>query len=714
MRPNPAPAARASGGAVSRPTERPGLPSAPRRGRDAAAPDATPPATTPGSAAPAALRRLTAVLLGLTAATAALPATAQPAGEWRYVGGDQAFTRYSPLDRIDRENVGGLEIVWRRPGLDPAVQEAFPDLQVNAYLRSTPVMVDGVLYAPNAVGLLEAFDPATGETVWHQAPFAATLAEVAGRSTRGAAYWTDGAARRLLTVRGGYLYSVDARTGRPAPAFGLADQGRVDLRWDHPLAGDFDWSAGPAVVGDVVVVAGTTGGAGDGGVVREAAPEDVRGFDVRTGELLWTFHVVPRAGEFGADTWGGGAADYSGDLGSWCCLAADESLGHVYVPLSAPTGMVYGGHRPGDNLFSDSLVALDAATGERVWHFQMVHHDVWEYDTVGPPTLGDLVVDGRRVRAVMQPSKTAFLYVFDRETGEPVWPIEERPVPPSMVPGERTAPTQPFPAKPPPFDRQGVSVDDLIDFTPELRAAALEAVENLALGPLFTPPRPRSGGPDGKVGTLTVPGGWGAGNWHTGAFDPETGVYYAVSHTMPTVWSVAPTADDEATLAWAAPQGDERVPTPRPHGLPVTKPPYGRITALDLNRGELLWMAANGDGPRRHPRLKHLDLPPLGVPNRPAPLVTGSLLFIGEGSDAVIGTLRGEGDPSDPEQDQSWRWGRTFRAYDKATGAVVWQTELPAGTTGGPMTYLHEGRQYIVVAVGARGEMPEWVALALP
>ena len=378
------------------------------------------------------------------------------------------------------------------------------------------------------------------------------------------------------------------------------------LRWDHPLAGDFDWSAGPIVVGDVVVVAGITGGAGDGGIVREAAPEDVRGFDVRTGELLWTFHVVPRDGEFGADTWGGAAA-YSGDLGSWCCLAADEALGHVYVPLSAPTGMVYGGHRPGDNLFSDSLVALDAATGERVWHFQMVHHDVWEYDTVGPPTLGDITVDGRRIRAVMQPSKTAFLYVFDRETGEPVWPIEERPVPQSIVPGERTSPTQPFPTKPPPFDRQGVTEDDLIDFTPELRAAALEAVESLVLGPLFTPPWPRTGAPDGKVGTLTAPGGWGAGNWHTGAFDPATGIYYAVSHTMPTVWSVAPTTDEDATLAWATPRGDElRVPTPRPHGLPITKPPYGRITALDLNRGELAWMAPNGDGPRNHPRLRHL------------------------------------------------------------------------------------------------------------
>ena len=676
------------------------------------------------------MRNLTPVLLTSLTLSFAAPAPAQPpagaqppggrqapATEWGSFGADAAFTRYSPLDQIDHGNVGELEIVWRRPASDPELRAAFPDLTVNAYLRSTPILVDGVLYAPNALGLLEAFDPATGETVWRQAPFAATEQEVAGSSTRGAAYWTDGTARRLLLVRGGYLYALDAATGRRVSAFGLADQGRVDLDWEHELAGEFDWTGAPIVVGDVVVVAGITGGAGDGGVVREAAPENVRGFDVRTGELRWTFHVVPREGELGADTWGDGSGAYSGDLGSWCCLAADEELGLVYVPLSAPTGMVYGGHRPGDNLFSDTLVAIDAATGERVWHFQMVHHDVWEYDTVGPPTLGEITVDGRRIKAVMQPSKTAFLYVFDRETGEPVWPIEERPVPQSVVPGERTSPTQPFPTKPPPFDRQGVTVDDLIDFTPQLRAAALEAVERLVLGPLFTPPWPRNADVGGKLGTLAVPGGWGAGNWHTGAFDPETGIYYAVSHTMPTVWSVAPPDVEDATLAWATPRGEElRVPTPRPHGLPITKPPYGRITALDLNRGELAWMAPNGDGPRNHPRLKDLDLPPLGIPNRPAPLVTGSLLFLGEGSDAVIGTLRPDpdGDPDDPEQDQSWRWGRKFRAYDKATGEVVWETELPGGTTGGPMTYLHEGRQYIVVAVGERDEFPEWVALALP
>ena len=646
----------------------------------------------------------------------AMAGAQEPADEWSYFGADKAFTRYSPLDQIDRDNVGDLRIVWRRPAVDPELRAAFPDLRPNAYLKSTPVQIDGVLYAPNALGLLEAFDPATGDTVWRQEPFAATLQEVAGRSTRGIDYWTDGSDQRLLLVRGEYLYAVNLKTGRRYPNFGLADQGRVDLHWDRPLANRFSWTGGPIVVSDVVVVAGTTGGAGDGGVVREAAPEDVRGFDVRTGRLLWTFHVVPHPGEFGAETWGNGSAEYSGDLGSWCCLTADEALGHVYVPLSAPTGMVYGGHRPGDNLFSDSLVALDAKTGERVWHFQMVHHDVWEYDTVGPPTLGDITVDGRRIKAVMQPSKTAFLYVLDRETGEPVWPIEERKVPQSIVPGERTSSTQPFPTKPPPFDRQGITEDDLIDFTPELRAEALEAVDSLVLGPLFTPPWPRSDDPAGKQGTLTAPGGWGAGNWHTGAFDPETGIYYAVSHTMPTVWSVVPTtASSDATLAWATPQGEaQRVPTPRPHGLPITKPPYGRITALDLNRGELAWMTANGDGPRNHPLLRDLDLPPLGIPNRPAPLVTKTLLLIGEGSDAIIGTMRGEGETTDPEQDQSWRWGRKFRAYDKATGAVLWETELPAGTTGGPMTYMHGGTQYVVVSVGGRDHDPEWVALALP
>ncbi|MGH9337279.1 MAG: PQQ-binding-like beta-propeller repeat protein, partial [Vicinamibacteria bacterium] len=431
----------------------------------------------------------------------------------------------------------------------------------------------------------------------------------------------------------------------------------------------------------VVVVAGITGGAGDGGVKREAAPEDVRGFDARTGKLLWTFHVVPLPGEEGNDSWGEDSWKFSGDLGSWCCVTADEELGYVYIPLTAPTAAYYGGHRPGDNIYSNSLVALDAKTGEKLWHYQMVHHDVWEYDTVGPATLGDIEVDGKRIQAVMQPSKTGFLYVFDRKTGEPVWPIEERPVPASPVPSEHLSPTQPFPTRPAPFDRQGFTEEDLIDFTPELRAQALEASKSLVLGPIFTPPSLQTDEPGGKKGTLANPGWWGAGNWHTGAFDPETGVYYAVSHTWPSVYHLGKPTEPDATLDYAVVGEDVEDDNPLIEGLPIVKPPYGRITAIDMNRGEHLWMAANGDGPRDHPLLKDLNLPPLGIPGRPAPLVTKTLLFIGEGGDAIPGIKDG-------------MWGKKFRAYDKAEGKVLWEMELPAGTTGGPMTYQFEGKQY--------------------
>ena len=623
-------------------------------------------------------------------------------GEWRYFGGDRAFTRYSPLDQINRHNVGNLRILWRRPAVDSRLAEVFPDLREFAYLKSTPIMVDGVLYAPNALGLVEAFDPGTGETLWRQELFAPRLQLVSGESTRGVDYWTDGSEQRLFVVRGEYLYALDPKTGIPHRDFG--DRGRANLHWNKPLAGSFTWSNGPIVVGDVVVIAGNTGNvtggafdwAGDASAAKkEATPEDVRGYDVRSGRLLWTFHVVPQRGEFGVDTWGNDSWKYSGDQGSWCCLTADEELGYVYIPTSAPTANAYGGHRPGDNLFANSLVALDAKTGQRMWHFQMVHHDLWDYDTVGPATLGDITVNGKLIKAVMQPSKTGFLYVFDRVTGEPVWPIEERPVPQSTVPGEYTSPTQPFPTKPPPFDRQGLTEDDLIDFTPALRAKALEFVKSFVLGPIFTPPSLWSNEPGGKKGTLMMPGAWGAGSWNTGAFDPETGMYYAVSRTNPYVRGLVKPSDPEATIDYV-----QRSQVSHLQGLPIPKPPWGRITAIDLNRGEHAWMVANGDGPRNHRLLKGLDLPPLGIPGRPTPLVTKTLLFIGEGSDAIYGVTAGMS-------------GKKFRAYDKATGQVLWETELPAGTTGGPMTYLFNGKQYIVVAIGGWDHPSEWVALGL-
>jgi glucose dehydrogenase len=657
------------------------------------------------------------VLIGLGVVTAFLGAGSavirsqeHASREWRYYGADHRFTRYAPLDQITRDNVKTVTIAWRRPAVNPTLTGAFPDLKVNAYLKSTPIIINGVIYTQDAHGLVTAFDGATGKTVWEQE---APKEEAAGDPTRGLDSWGTGDDERILAIRGEYLYALNAKTGKLFPDFG--EHGRVSLHFSdpQPLAGKFTDTSGAIVVANVVVIAGYTNGAGDGGGKKERARDDVRGFDVRTGKLLWTFHVVPQANEPGAETWENESWKYAGDLGAWNPLSADDELGYVYLPLTAPTSAAYGGWRPGDNLYSDSLVALDAKTGARVWHFQMVHHDLWEYDNVGPPTLADITVNGRRIKAVVQPNKNGFLYVLDRTNGKPVWPIEEQPVPPSTVPGERTSPTQPFPTKPPAFDRQGFTDADLIDFTPELKDRAREVARQYVLGPLYTPPTLSA--PEGNKGTLMSPGAWGAGNWHTGALDPETGMYYAVSHTLAAPIGVSrPPADAEATMEYqwtfnrpppgaAPPPNTVRGLGPQIEGLPIWKPPYGRITAYNMNTGDQVWMAANGDGPRNHPLLKALNLPAMGIPNRPAPLLTKTLLFIGEGSDAVIGT---------PQVD--WGWGRKFRAYDKATGHVVWEIELPAGTTGGPMTYMSKGRQFILVPIGGKDHPAEIVALALP
>lgn len=631
-------------------------------------------------------------------------------GDWRYFSGDKGAKRYSGLDQITTENVKNLRVVWRRPAVDPELRQTFPDTEPSNYLRATPIEVDGVLYAPNALGLLEAFDAATGASIWKQEPFAWTLKEAAGQSTRGVDYWRNGSDERLLEVRGNYLYAVNAKTGKLLRDFG--ERGRVDLRRNTRDGVPFFSWTGPIVANGVVVIGGNGGGLvgggyGDGGFIKESTPENVRGYDVLTGKLLWTFNVVPQSGELGYETWGNDSWKAAGNLGSWSSLSADEELGYVYVPLTAPTASYYGGWRPGDNLFSNSLVALNVKTGERVWHFQMVHHDLWEYDTVGPPILGEITVDGRRIKAAIQSSKTGFLYVFDRATGKPVWPIEERPVPQSDVPGEHTSPTQPFPTKPAPFERIGLSEDDLIDFTPELRAEALEIVKPFVLGPIFSPPSLRSDAPDGKKGTLVAPGYYGGGNWNTGAFDPDTGIYYAISHTIPVVYDlVKPPEGLTATMDYSidfggGPASSRHTNIKGPQGLPLTKPPYGRITAIDLNRGEHVWMMANGDGPRDHPLLKPLNLPPLGIAGRPAPLLTKTLLFLGEGSDAMFGG-------ASPNSS-----GKKFRAYDKVTGRVVWETELPAGTTGAPMTYTVKGVQYVVVPLGGKEHPAEWIGLAL-
>ena len=633
-------------------------------------------------------------------------------GEWGYFGGDNKFNRYSPLDLINTNNVDQLSIVWHRDATAASLRDDYNGMGFEKNLRSTPLLIDGVLYAPNIFGLVEAFDPATGETVWTQEPYQQTLLEAAGISSRGIAHWQQGIDRRLMVVRGSYLYALNPQTGEPFPDFGREEPGRVNLAYSSANANNFALTTSPLVIGNTAVIGGFLNGAGDGGSRKEAAPENIRGFDVRTGELKWEFNVVPQAGEFGYDTWEEGSAEWSGDIGSWCCLSADNELGIVYVPLGAPTSAYYGGHRPGDNLYANSLVALDAETGKRIWHFQMIHHDLWEYDNSSPPILGDITVNGRSIKAVMQANKNGFVYVFDRTNGEPVWPIVETPVPQSIVEGEATSATQPIPSKPPAFDRQGITLDDLIDFTPALRNQALELVDNFTLGPLYTPPSPWIEG--GNQGTLTLPNTWGAGNWNTGAFDPETGIYFAVSYTKTDNLGIAPTTSDSATMTHTIAQGSPNAPAIQ--GLPLVKPPYGRVTALNMNTGELEWSVANGDGARDHPLLRDLDLPPLGIPNRPAPLVTKSLLFVGEGSDAVVGTVPGGGgayDGPDTGYDESWRWGTLFRAYDKSSGNTVFEIDLAAGTTGAPMTYMHEGKQYIVVAVSSRATDPEWIALGL-
>jgi len=625
-------------------------------------------------------------------------------GQWRSYNGDSGSTKYAPLDQINKGNVGTVKILWRRPAVDATLTAKNPALKIPPNFRATPLMVNGVLYAPNGVGLVEAFDAATGKTKWVQQPFAPS--ELAGDSTRGVAYWSGGGDERIVVQRADYLYALNARTGKTYPDFGSG--GRVDLKVGlGPLMTEFRWTGAPLVIRDVIVIgASMTDAPGR----MEQPRGDVRAYDVRTGKLRWQFHVIPQAGEFGVETWENESYKYTGQAPVWALFSADEDLGYVYMPVTSPTSDMYGGHRLGNNLFGQSLVCVKAETGERVWHFQLTHHDLWDFDPPAAPILADITVDGRPIKAVVQVTKQAFAYVFDRVTGKPVWPIEERPVPQSKTPGERTSPTQPFPTKPAAFDRQGTTVDNLIDFTPELRAEAIAITKQYVTGPLFTPPSIRGTGPNDTKGTIQLPGSVGGADWQGAAFDPETATLYVPSITTPFVADIVPGDPKGTNLRYTK---GTRQWIGGPRGLPLFKPPYGRITAIDLNRGEHRWMVANGDGPRDHPAIKHLNLPPLGNPGRSAPLVTRSLLFIGEGSPAMAGN--GPRLPAGMPATISPGWGGNgFKALDKATGATLWRTELPAGTTGAPITYMAQGKQYIVLAVGDAQHAPEWVALGLP
>ena len=648
------------------------------------------------------------ILMGLSA----YPASAQqgaPNGEWPTYAGDLGGTKYSALDQIDAANFNDLEIAWRWASADgaldlDALREIHSDLSI-LNMRVTPLMVGGTVYVVTPLRLSAAIDAGTGEVRWVHDPDVIRSTKhsinAPGYSSRGLAYWADenGNDERLFYgTPDGYLLAIDAKTGLAVRSFG--QNGRVDLGSEIPRNGRgttdnqghpvISVNSPPIVAHDVVV---TPTSISDQPITKEQPPGWVKGIDARTGDTNWIFRTLPQADDGGVETWQNESWRYSGGANVWSMFSVDDELGYIYLPTGTPTNDYYGGHRPGDNLFAESLVALDIETGERIWHFQAVHHGVWDYDFPTHPNLVDVTVDGRDIKAIAQVSKQGFTYVLDRVTGDPVWPIEERQVATDAgLDGEVLSRTQPFPTKPPPFEDQGSSIDQLVDFTPELRALAVEAVKNHRLGGLFSPPMLTVDG--GMQGTIQRPAIGGGANWMGSAVDPETGILYVPSVNAYSVMKyITPEPTDGGNLAYT--QGGFTTPSLMPRGLPLFKPPYSRITAINLNTGDHAWMQPNGDGDRyrNHPQLRELNLPPLGGDGRGGPLLTKTLL---------ISALTAGGSDGGPR----------LVARDKATGAIVGSLDLAAGAIGTPMTYMHDGTQYIALTIG--GDVPELIALALP
>jgi quinoprotein glucose dehydrogenase len=677
-------------------------------------------------------------------------------GEWPDYSGDLRGWRYSPLDQINASNFSQLRVAWRfkTDHLGPR-----PEYK----LEGTPVMVKGMLYTTAGTRRsVISLDGRTGELNWAHSLREGQRAAVSPRqlSGRGVSYWTDGKGdERVIYVTTGYqLVELDARTGAMIPTFG--NKGIVDLKIgavkgvNEPIdltAGEIGIHSTPTIAGDIVII---------GSSFREGATVSthnntkglVRAFDVRTGKLLWRFNTIPAPGEFGHDTWENDSWAINGNVGVWTQISVDEELGLVYLPVESPTSDHYGGHRPGNNLFAESLVCVDLKTGKRKWHFQFVHHPLWNLDMSSAPLLADITVDGRAIKAVAVPSKQNFLYVFDRVSGQPVWPIEEKPVPRGDVPGETYSPTQPFPTKPPVYARNFVNIpDDIIDFTPELRAQALSQLSRYKPGPLFNPPI--LGQNDGVLGSLSIGNLGGGTNWPGGGYDPETHTAYLPasnaginSHSLVTpppgfsdiryVRGVAgqkfvevfgpgdccaadsPRAIAQAAAAAATPAAAAATPpAPDPaaaatpsglpaggltvQGLPIMKPPYGVLAAIQLDRGELLWQVPHGDTPdgvKNHPALKGLTIPKTGQNGAVGLLVTKTLVIMGDPQATT--TPRGR--------------GAMLRAYDKKTGAEVGAVFLPAPQSGSPMTYSISGKQHIVVAVSGGPYSGEYLALTLP
>ena len=647
------------------------------------------------------------LLAPCASASAAAPPYDTANGEWRTYGGNLGSWRYSALDQINADNFGKLRQVW---GFHPDNLGPVPDPN----LQATPLMANGVLYlTAGSRRAAVALDPATGEMKWKYNLDEGKRHSNAPRkgSGRGLSYWTDGTKERILFVTVGYqLVCLDAKTGLPVLDFGT--HGIVDLKKEmdqeidlegERVGDDIGLHATPLVVGDVIVV----GAAHLPGLSprKRHVKGYIRGYDVKTGKRLWIFHTIPRKGEFGYDTWLNGSAEYTGNTGSWCQASADPELGLVYIGVEAPTGDWYGGPRPGDNLFGSSIVALDVKTGQRRWHYQTVRHDIQDRDMPCAAILCDITVNGRVIKAIAQPVKHAWLFVLDRRTGKPVWPIVDRAVPKGDVPGEWYPATQPHVTKPPPFDRQGSFIKDLIDFTPALRAEAEQLVSNYRIGSLFTPPA-ASKWPK-PLATIMNPNGDGAAQWPGGAFDPETNIFYIFSNISYNPTGEIP-ADPKVTdagmmLGQAAPPGETRRGPARltVQDMPLMKPPYGQITAIDLNKGEIVWQTPHGETPdevRNNPALKGMTIPRTGSRGKVGVLVTKNLIIAGDGT-ATTG--------------KDGKMGGWLRAYDKATGKEVGAVPLPHRVTGSPMTYMLNGQQYIAVAVSGPGTPGRLVSFRL-
>ena len=678
------------------------------------------------------------VIAGAASAAVVRGQTGAVNGEWRSYGGDAGHTRYAPLSQIDATNFSTVTVAWRfkTDHLGPRPEFNF---------QSTPLMANGVLYTTAGTRrAVAALDPETGEELWVHSEHEGPRGAVAPRrlSGRGLAYWTDGKEERILYVTPGYrLVALNAKTGMRIPTFG--DDGIVDLKQNidqeiDPMSGEIGLHATPTVAGNVVVVgaAHRWGGVPTG---KANVKGHIRGFDVRTGKRLWIFHTIPSPGEFGNDTWLKDSWSYTGNAGAWAQISIDPELGIAYLPIESATGDYFGADRPGHNLFAESLVAVDLQTGRRKWHFQLVHHGIWDHDIPCAPMLVDIRRDGKIIKTVALPTKQAFMYVFDRVTGQPLWPIEERPVPKGDVPGEWYAPTQPFPlngrGQPFKYDSQGFLEDDLIDFTPELRAEGRKVIARYQIGPIFTPPVVSNA--DGPIATLSMASAAGGTNWPGGSYDPETNILYVNSQkTVAQLLGLIPPRDPSRNdLAYVmgnaltgarttgAAAGGGRAPAPGANvpqaaaaggegaggaggvnvqGLPIMKPPYGQLTAIDLAKGEILWQVPHGETPddiRNHPALKGLNIPRTGRPGVVGSLTTKTLVISGE---AGFGPT-----PSGAR-------GAMLRAYDKATGKEVGAVYLPAPQTGSPMTYMVNGRQYLTVAISGGSYSGELLTFRAP